>query len=385
MIPLIKLVHPDFFAQEGATVSDTNESSLQKLNEVLDICQHKLIYGSETTKASRMRLKLAERYTLVFYQYELEPDAAAAAAALEPDKAPPPPPPDAPRELSRFTCDLVFPRELVAKATDRVFRAHVEGQLERLLVAGGLSADAGAAAERAADAAAERVRQRAAAGAYVRRSAEELRELRAAQARATQRSLEYICTFTSGRAPATAAAATGATVGGRRRGAPPAPARVRGAFGGGAGALGGGGIFEARARRANDFLRSGRVLFRGVALAAQARALRRLHALLVDAYEALRLDDDALWASTAVVLTSPMAEVAAAAQAGGGGGAARGYSVREADSGSGHILLAPVNFDAGEMRAFMVDALGARLRAMAASDAVREATSAAKASRLKWE
>eukprot|EP00611_Tribonema_gayanum_P030817 TRINITY_DN8680_c0_g1_i1.p1 TRINITY_DN8680_c0_g1~~TRINITY_DN8680_c0_g1_i1.p1 ORF type:complete len:159 (-),score=29.65 TRINITY_DN8680_c0_g1_i1:152-580(-) len=81
MIPLIKLVHPDFFAQEGATVRDTNESSLQKLNEVLDICQHKLIYGSETTKASRMRLKLAERYTLVFYQYELEPDAAAAAAA----------------------------------------------------------------------------------------------------------------------------------------------------------------------------------------------------------------------------------------------------------------------------------------------------------------
>eukprot|EP00953_Heterococcus_sp_UTEX-ZZ885_P006044 3733-Heterococcus_DN1.PRE.1 len=177
MIPLIKLVHPDFFGQEDSVVKDTNEASLQKLNEIIDMCQSKLSEHAGAMITSRIRTKLANEYSLVFYQYKAAATDAAAKAGSEATAAgsneqQQQQQQQQPRKLRKFTCTVRFPRQLLLQDSPRLFSLHVDRELEKLLSAGGLSERAGYEAEAAADAASERLAQRVAAGEFKKTAAQ---------------------------------------------------------------------------------------------------------------------------------------------------------------------------------------------------------------------
>ncbi|CBJ33248.1 hypothetical protein Esi_0448_0010 [Ectocarpus siliculosus] len=84
-----------------------------------------------------------------------------------------------------------------------------------------------------------------------------------------------------------------------------------GFFGGGLGGGGGKGArrfggaeasSQARSRRVDDLLRSGRVQFAGVPVSREAAALLRLHQTLVKHFEHLELHDRGLWSTVVLVL-----------------------------------------------------------------------------------
>ncbi|CAM9788084.1 unnamed protein product [Ectocarpus fasciculatus] len=78
-----------------------------------------------------------------------------------------------------------------------------------------------------------------------------------------------------------------------------------GGLGGGRGARRFGGAeaaSQARSRRVDDLLRSGRVQFAGVPVSREAAALLRLHQTLVKHFEHLELHDRGLWSTVVLVL-----------------------------------------------------------------------------------
>jgi Domain of unknown function (DUF4460) len=322
MIPLIKLVHPDFFGQEDPVVKDTNEASLQKLNEIIDMCQSKLSEHAGAMVTSRIRTKLANEYSLVFYQYKAAAAAAEANASADSDATAAgsneQQQQQQPRKLRKFTCTIRFPRQLLLQDSPRLFSLHVDRELEKLLSAGGLSERAGYEAEAAADAASERLAQRVAAGEF-KKTAAQLAAERMTVAEEMAAYHEHVQQTFSGR-------------GGPQR-------AVEGMFPG---------VNTVHARAANDFLRSGRVLFSdGVSLANQARALRRLHRVLAANYTELALSDAAVWDSLAIVLTADVK-----------------YGVREGLHSSGRVLVAPALFAAPHMKQFLTEVMSGQFGAV---------------------
>jgi Domain of unknown function (DUF4460) len=337
MIPLIKLVHPDFFGQEDPTVKDTNEASLQKLNEIIDMCQSKLSEHAGAMITSRIRTKLANEYSLVFYQYRAVADATTSdtIAAGSNEEQQQQQQQQQPRKLRKFTCTLRFPRQLLLQDSPRLFSLHVDRELEKLLSAGGLSERAGYEAEAAADAASERLAQRVAAGEF-KKTAAQLAAERMTVAEEMAAYHEHVQQTFSGR-------------GGPQR-------AVEGMFPG---------VNTVHARAANDFLRSGRVLFSdGVSLANQARALRRLHRVLAANYTELLLSDAAVWDTTAIVLTADVQ-----------------YGVRDSLHGNGRVLVAPAMFEATHMTQFLSEVMsgqfgGAPKRQQQRSEATSDSSEA---------
>eukprot|EP00903_Cladosiphon_okamuranus_P005898 g5832.t1 len=348
MMPLIKLVHPDLFAQHPPDVASTNSKSLKDLNTLIDAAEALEAAAAGTTptngsvRSSATPPTVDALYTLTFFHHQpgqqISPDndssSSSGSSGSSGSKV------NGSDALAELRAELRFPPTLSSdpSASLRVqLRRQLDGLLQRVQAAAiGGGEVGGDQRERDVGREGERTDRRNGDN-WGRMAMEEGVRVREG---------ETVEDFYGG-------AAFGGGRGRRRKawGAPPRDGiRAERASknssrgdgeeprmtseelrkliiehagdhhhmnpwdaGAGSGFLGGGlsgrwgfggaeAAAQARSRRVDDFLRSGRVQFAGVPVAREAAALLKLHQTLVKHFEHLELDDRGLWSTVVLVL-----------------------------------------------------------------------------------